>query len=55
LLLIIVSLLLTSCVMNRVELNNKGVLMENYGPSGQADIKAVTGAQGILGLGTEFY
>jgi hypothetical protein len=41
--------------MNRVELNNKGVLIENYGPSGQADIKAVTSAQGILGTGAELY
>jgi hypothetical protein len=41
--------------MNRVEPNNKGMLMENYGRSGQADIKAVTSAQGILGTGAELY
>ena len=55
LLLAAVSTLLTSCGMNRVEPNNEGVLMENYGRGGQADFKAVTGAQGILGPGTELY
>jgi hypothetical protein len=53
LLLVATSALLTSCGSNRVEPNNEGVLMENYGRGGQADFKAVTGAQGILGPGTE--
>ena len=47
--------LLTSCGMNRVEPNNEGVLMENYGRGGRADFKPVTGAQGILGPGSELY
>jgi hypothetical protein len=55
LLLVATSALLTSCGSNRVEPNNEGVLMENYGRGGQADFKAVTGAQGILGPGTELY
>jgi regulator of protease activity HflC (stomatin/prohibitin superfamily) len=55
LLLVATSVLLTSCGSNRVEPNNEGVLMENYGRGGQADFKAVTGAQGILGPGTELY
>jgi regulator of protease activity HflC (stomatin/prohibitin superfamily) len=41
--------------MNRVEPNNEGVLMENYGRGGRADFKPVTGAQGILGPGSELY
>jgi regulator of protease activity HflC (stomatin/prohibitin superfamily) len=49
------SCLLTSCGMNRVEPNNEGVLMENYGRGGRADFKPVTGAQGILGPGSELY
>jgi hypothetical protein len=46
---------LSSCGLNRVEPNNEGVLMENYGRGGRADFKAVTGAQGILGPGSELY
>lgn len=47
--------LLSSCGRNRVEPNNEGVLMENYGRGGRADFKAVTGAQGFLGPGSELY
>ncbi len=47
--------LLTSCGRNRVEPNNEGVLMENYGRGGQTDFKAVTGAQGYLMPGSELY
>lgn len=47
--------LLTSCGRNRVEPNNEGVLMENYGRGGRADFKAVTGAQGFLAPGSELY
>jgi hypothetical protein len=47
--------LLTSCGMNRVEPNNEGVLMSNYGRGGQSDFKPVTGSQGWLGPGSELY
>lgn len=47
--------LLTSCGMNRVEPNNEGVLMQNYGRGGKSDFHAVTGSQGILGPGSDLY
>lgn len=45
--------LLYSC--NPVQPNYEGVLMRNYGRNGESDFTAVTGAQGILGPGTELY
>lgn len=45
----------SSCGLNRVEPNYEGVLMQNYGRNGKGDFKAVTGAQGILGPGSELY
>lgn len=47
--------LLTSCSWNRVQPNYEGVLMTNYGRNGMNDFKEVTGAQGILGPGSELY
>jgi hypothetical protein len=47
--------LTTSCSMNRVEPNNEGVLMTNYGRNGQSDFKLVTGSQGFLGPGSDLY
>lgn len=44
---------LTSC--NRPEPNYEGVLMTDYGRNGLESFKTVTGAQGILGPGTELY
>lgn len=49
------SILFASCGMNRVQPNYEGVLMTNYGRNGIADFKPVTGAQGILGPGSELY
>jgi len=48
-------LLGTSCSFNRVEPNHEGVLMSNYGRNGKSDFQAVTGSQGILGMGSELY
>jgi len=48
-------LCLASCSScNRVEPNHEGVLMTNYGKE-KSDFKAVTGGQGILGIGSELY
>lgn len=52
---VVASLGLSSCGMNRVEPNYEGVLMQNYGRNGKTDFKAVSGAQGILGPGSELY
>jgi len=46
-------LLLQSC--NRPEPNYEGVLMTDYGRNGIESFKTVTGAQGILGPGSELY
>jgi regulator of protease activity HflC (stomatin/prohibitin superfamily) len=58
-LLIIASLavlvLFESCKCNPVQPNFEGVLMQNYGRNGKDDFKQVTGAQGILGPGSELY
>ncbi len=40
---------------NRPEPNYEGVLMTEYGRNGINSFKIVTGAQGILGLGSELY
>jgi len=45
--------LFSSC--NRPEPNYEGVLMTEYGRNGLASFKTVTGAQGILGPGSELY
>lgn len=45
--------LLTSC--NRPEPNYEGVLMTDYGRNGIESFKTVTGAQGLLGPGSELY
>lgn len=45
----------TACTCNRVLPNFEGVKMENYGRNGREDFKAVTGAQGILGPGSELF
>jgi len=44
---------LASC--NRPEPNYEGVLMTDYGRNGIESFKTVTGAQGILGPGSELY
>lgn len=44
---------LASC--NRPEPNYEGVLMTDYGRNGIESFKVVTGAQGLLGPGTELY
>lgn len=44
---------LVSC--NRPEPNYEGVLMTEYGRNGINSFKVVTGAQGILGPGSELY
>lgn len=44
---------LTSC--NRPEANYEGVLMTDYGRNGLESFKTVTGAQGLLGPGSELY
>ena len=49
----IISLGIVSC--NRPEPNYEGVLMTDYGRNGLESFKTVTGAQGILGPGTELY
>lgn len=50
---IVIGFLGTSC--NRVEPNYEGVKQSNYGANGLADLKVVTGAQGILTFGEELY
>ena len=50
-LLVIASI--TAC--NRPEPNYEGVLMTDYGRNGIESFKVVTGAQGILGPGSELY
>lgn len=52
-LLIAVSALFVSC--NRPEPNFEGVLMTDYGRNGIESFKTVTGAQGVLGPGSELY
>lgn len=44
---------MTAC--NRPEPNYEGVLMTDYGRNGIESFKTVTGAQGILGPGSELY
>jgi regulator of protease activity HflC (stomatin/prohibitin superfamily) len=44
-----------ACTCNRVQPNYEGVLMTGYGRNGKTDFKAVTGAQGMLGPGSELY
>lgn len=44
-----------ACTCNRVLPNYEGVLMTGYGRNGKTDFKAVTGAQGMLGPGSELY
>lgn len=50
---LILSITLFSC--NRPEPNYEGVLMTDYGRNGIKSFTVVTGAQGILGPGTELY
>lgn len=52
-LLALATITLVSC--NRPEPNYEGVLMTDYGRNGINSFKVVTGAQGILGPGTELY
>ena len=51
--LLVGGLFLVSC--HRPEPNYEGVLMTDYGRNGIESFKVVTGAQGILGPGTELY
>jgi regulator of protease activity HflC (stomatin/prohibitin superfamily) len=53
LVLLVGVLFLGSC--HRPEPNYEGVLMTDYGRNGIESFKVVTGAQGILGPGTELY
>jgi len=53
LVLLVGVLFLGSC--HRQEPNYEGVLMTDYGRNGIESFKVVTGAQGILGPGTELY
>jgi hypothetical protein len=53
LVLLVGVLFLGSC--HRPEPNYEGVLMTVYGRNGIESFKVVTGAQGILGPGTELY
>lgn len=50
---VIAPLILLSC--NRPEPNYEGVLMTDYGRNGIESFKVVTGAQGLLGPGSELY
>lgn len=52
-LFIAVTFAIVSC--NRPEPNYEGVLMTDYGRNGLESFKTVTGAQGILGPGSELY
>ena len=47
------AVLLTAC--SRVEPNQAGVLMENYGRNGKADFSIVTGRVWTIAPGTELY
>jgi regulator of protease activity HflC (stomatin/prohibitin superfamily) len=51
---LLLGLLVVSC-MNRPEPNYEGVLMTDYGRNGIESFSVVTGAQGILGPGSELY
>lgn len=53
LLLLVLTIGMISC--NRPEPNFEGVLMTDYGRNGIESFKVVTGAQGILGPGSELY
>jgi regulator of protease activity HflC (stomatin/prohibitin superfamily) len=53
LLLVVLTIGMFSC--NRPEPNYEGVLMSDYGRNGIESFKVVTGAQGILGPGSELY
>lgn len=53
LVLVVALVSLMSC--NRPEPNYEGVLMVDYGRNGLESFKTVTGAQGILGPGSELY
>lgn len=53
--LLAVGLLVTLYSCNPVKPNYEGILMKNYGRNGKTDFTAVTGAQGILGPGSELY
>lgn len=54
--LIIIAVIAVSALScNRPEPNYEGVLMTDYGRNGLESFKTVTGAQGILGPGTELY
>jgi len=53
LMLLSLGVLLFSC--NRPEPNYEGVLMTDYGRDGIKSFKIVTGAQGVLGPGSELY
>jgi hypothetical protein len=46
---------ITACTCNRVLPNFEGVKMEGYGRNGREDFKAVTGAQGMMGPGSELF
>lgn len=51
--LLFVATVFVAC--NPVKSNHEGVLMKNYGRNGASDFSIVTGAQGLLGPGTELY
>jgi regulator of protease activity HflC (stomatin/prohibitin superfamily) len=51
--LLFIAIITFSC--NRPEPNYEGVLMSDYGRNGIESFKTVTGAQGMLGPGTELY
>jgi regulator of protease activity HflC (stomatin/prohibitin superfamily) len=51
----IVLVIATLVACNRPEPNYEGVLMTDYGRNGLESFKTVTGAQGILGPGSELY
>lgn len=51
----IVLVIATMVSCNRPEPNYEGVLMTDYGRNGIESFKTVTGAQGILGPGSELY
>lgn len=51
----LLSVMASLVACNRPEPNYEGVLMTEYGRNGINSFKIVTGAQGILGLGSELY
>lgn len=51
----IVLVIVSLAACNRPEPNYEGVLMTDYGRNGLESFKTVTGAQGILGPGSELY